>query len=298
MNLFIAWLQAARLRTLPLSVSGIIVGASMASADFFKTTIFWLAIMVTIGFQILSNFANDYGDAVKGADNNRKGEKRMVSSGIISKKQMQMGMVVLGGVTFFIASLLIFIAFGYDSLFTAFIFFNLTIICIIAALKYTVGKNPYGYLGLGDAFVFLFFGVVSVLGTYYLYAQNLSWYLLLPAITIGCFSVAVLNLNNLRDYETDKAVGKNTIVVKLGIKKAKQYHYALLILGMLTSIIYALIFANNILNLLYGIVFLPLLINIKTVQQNKEPSKLDGELKKVALSTFLFALLFAIFNVI
>lgn len=313
-----AWFAAARLRTLPLSVSGIIVGASagifektnllqaqldlefgglacLAGTTILESPMFWLAILVTVGFQVLSNFANDYGDGVRGTDAKREGEKRMVASGIISPKQMKTGMFITGIITFFLATVLIFMAFGNENFIISFVFFNLTIVSIIAAVKYTVGKKAYGYSGLGDVFVFLFFGLLSVLGSYYLFTHNLQWQLMLPAIAIGCFSTAVLNLNNMRDIENDAAAGKNTLVVKLGVKKAKQYHAFLLLFGMFSAIIYTAINYREPLQFVYLIAFIPFLLNIKTVFKNKVTMLLDGELKKVALSTFLFAILFSIF---
>ncbi len=305
-----AWVAAARLRTLPLSVSGIIVGASFGNFDslfgksftccfgcpaVWQSSLFWLAILVTIGFQVLSNFANDYGDGVRGTDEKREGEKRMVASGIISPKQMKIGMIITGIITFFIATILIFLAFGNENFVISFIFFNLTIVSIIAAVKYTVGKKAYGYSGLGDVFVFLFFGLLSVLGSYYLFTHTLNWLLLFPATAIGCFSTAVLNLNNMRDIESDSLGAKNTLVVKLGIDKAKKYHAFLLLFGMCCAIVFTVINYREPLQLLYLIAFVPFLFNIKTVFKNKSPMLLDGELKKVALSTFLFAILFSIF---
>ncbi len=304
------WIAAARLRTLPLSVSGIIIGASFGNFDslfekpfmccfgctaVWQSSLFWLAILVTVGFQVLSNFANDYGDGVRGTDAKREGERRMVASGIISPKQMKIGMFVTGIITFFLATLLIFMAFGNQNFIISFVFFNLTIVSIIAAVKYTVGKNAYGYSGLGDVFVFLFFGFLSVLGSYYLYTHNINLQLLLPAISIGCFSTAVLNLNNMRDIENDAAAGKNTLVVKLGSQKSKRYHAILLIFGMLCAIIFTAINYREPLQFVYLIAFIPFLLNIKTVFKNKSPMLLDSELKKVALSTFLFAILFSIF---
>lgn len=295
-----AWIAAARLRTLPLSVSGIIVGASLGNEAAthkhgWQSALFWLAILVTVGFQVLSNFANDYGDGVRGTDAKRQGEKRMVASGIILPKQMKIGMIITGAATFLLASLLIFMAFGNENFIVSFIFFNLTIVSIIAAVKYTVGKKAYGYSGLGDVFVFLFFGLLSVLGSYFLFTHNLQWQLLLPATAIGCFSTAVLNLNNMRDIETDATAGKNTLVVKLGSEKAKKYHAFLLLFGMFCAIIYTAINYREPLQFLFLIAFIPFLLNIKTVFKNKSPMLLDGELKKVALSTFLFAILFSIF---
>ncbi len=290
-----AWFAAARLRTLPLSVSGIIVGAGLASHYYYSSVLFWLAILVTIGFQVLSNFANDYGDGIRGTDTTRHGEKRMVASGIISPKQMKIGMIITGIITFFLATFLIFRAFGNENFVISFIFFNLTIVSIIAAVKYTVGKRAYGYSGLGDVFVFLFFGLLSVLGSYYLFTHQLQWQLLLPATAIGCFSTAVLNLNNMRDIENDAAAKKLTLVVKLGSTKAKKYHAFLLLFGMLCAVLYTIINYREPLQFIYLIAFIPFLLNIKTVLKNKSPMLLDGELKKVALSTFLFAILFSIF---
>lgn len=305
-----AWLAAARLRTLPLSVSGIIVGASFGNQHsliestfsccfgcpgVWQSSLFWLAILVTIGFQVLSNFANDYGDGIRGTDAKRQGEKRMVASGIISPKQMKIGMIITGVITFFLATILIFMAFGNKNFIISFIFFNLTIVSIIAAVKYTVGKKAYGYSGLGDVFVFLFFGMLSVLGSYYLFTHSLQWELLLPATAVGCFSTAVLNLNNMRDIESDTAAGKNTLVVKLGIQKAKKYHTFLLLFGMCCAVTYTLLNYREPLQFVFTIAFIPFIFNIKTVFQNKSPMLLDGELKKIALSTFLFAILFSIF---
>lgn len=307
-----AWIAAARLRTLPLSVSGIIVGASLgntisnqtsldlpftgnSSAHIWQSGIFWLAILVTIGFQVLSNFANDFGDGVRGTDAKRQGEKRMVASGIISPKQMKIGMIITGVITFFLATILIFIAFRNENLIISFVFFNLTIVSIVAAVKYTVGKKAYGYSGLGDIFVFLFFGFLSVLGSYYLFTHDLQWQLLLPATAIGCFSTAVLNLNNMRDIENDATAGKNTLAVKLGIQKAKKYHAFLLLFGMFSAVLFTVLNYREPTQLLYLIGFIPFVLNIKTVFKNKAPMLLDGELKKVALSTFLFAILFTIF---
>lgn len=311
-----AWIAAARLRTLPLSVSGIIVGTSlgfdvvftqeghildkiiggayaMGDLRFWQTPLFWCAILTTIGFQVLSNFANDYGDGVKGTDAKRQGEQRMVASGLITPEQMKRGMIVTGVVTMVIASMLIFLAFGNEHFLLAFVFFNLAIVSIIAAIKYTVGKKAYGYSGKGDVFVFLFFGLLSVLGSYFLFTKNLTLNLMLPAFSIGLFSTAVLNLNNMRDIHNDAAVGKNTLVVQLGKLRAKKYHYFLLCFGMLCALGYTVIHYSGPKQFIYLIAFIPFILNIITVARNEDPVKLDSELKKVALSTFLFAILFS-----
>lgn len=315
-----AWIGAARLRTLPLSVSGIIVGASLGinymlfgnehilltnaakgmeqlSRDsIWQSPIFWLAILTTIGFQVLSNFANDYGDGIKGTDDHREGEQRMVASGIISPKQMRQGMYITAAITLLIASMLIFAAFGNESFLLAFVFFNLAIASVIAAVKYTVGKKAYGYSGFGDLFVFIFFGIVAVVGSFFLFVKTIYLPVFLPAITIGTFSTAVLNLNNMRDIDNDARVGKHTLVVKMGSKNAKKYHYALLGFGMLSAVSFTLIEFKTLTQFLYAVAFIPLLINMIKVAKNKKPELLDGELKKVALSTFAFAILFSIFH--
>lgn len=307
-----AFIQAARLRTLPLSVSGIIVGCGLA--DFstidlppdgllvqflnpeLNLSIFILAILTTIGFQILSNFANDYGDGIKGTDNNRVGEQRLVASGIISPKQMKQAMIITAILTLIVAIALIYQAFGKDNFGYSILFFVLGIASIVAAIKYTVGKNAYGYSGFGDVFVFLFFGWLSVVGSYFLYTKSINWELFLPATTIGLLSIAVLNLNNMRDRIEDAKTNKNTLVVKMGSQKAKLYHYILIILALICAVTYVQLHYNSPIQYMFLLAFIPLLLNIVTVAKNIIHKELDSELKKVALSTFLFAILFAIFN--
>ena len=288
------YIKAARLRTLPLSVSGIIVGASITGNNLLQSPIFWLAIITTIGFQVLSNFANDYGDGVKGTDANREGEERMVASGAITPKQMKMAMIVTTIITLVVALLLIFKAFGADNFGYAILFFFLGIASIIAAIKYTVGKSAYGYSGFGDIFVFAFFGLLAVVGTYFLYAKALRWQTFLPAITIGALSTAVLNLNNMRDRVNDAVSNKNTLVVKLGAAKAKKYHYFLILSSLITAIVYTLLNYQSLFQLLFLVAYVPLIKHMVFVKNNTEEKQLDGELKKVALSTFLFAILFAV----
>ena len=294
------YIKAARLRTLPLSISGIIVGAFLGNAflntatSILESSIFWLAILTTIGFQVLSNFANDYGDGVKGTDDNREGEARMVSSGAITPKQMKTAMLLTGFVTLIVALLLIYVSFGKDNFIYSVIFFLLGVASIIAAIKYTVGKSAYGYSGFGDVFVFIFFGLLSVVGTYFLYTKQLNMAIFLPAISVGLLSTAVLNLNNMRDVNNDAKVGKNTLVVKIGSKKAKIYHYLLIIGALITALIYTFLYYKSPVQFIFLIAFIPLILNVVTVAKNKIQSELDSELKKVALSTFLFAILFGI----
>lgn len=302
-----SFIKAARLRTLPLSISGIIIG-SYLGVDYLNsispqsnprlviwtTPIFWFAILTTIGFQVLSNFANDYGDGIKGSDKNRTGEARMVSSGAITPKQMKSAMIITTIITLIIALLLIYVSFGRENFGYSMLFFGLGIASIAAAIKYTVGNSPYGYSGFGDIFVFLFFGLLSVLGSYFLYTKHFDFEILLPAISVGLLSAAVLNLNNLRDREEDEKNNKNTLVVRLGNEKSKRYHYFLIFGALVAALTYVFLDFKTIYQLLFLVAFVPLLKNVKTVSQNKIPADLDSELKKVALSTFLFAILLGI----
>jgi 1,4-dihydroxy-2-naphthoate polyprenyltransferase len=284
------WIQAARLRTLPLSVSGIIVGSAYAYHQGFSDwRILVLALLTTLGLQILSNYANDYGDGVKGTDANRIGEKRLVAAGIISAQQMKKAVLITAGITFIFALLLIYTAFGKENFGLSLIFILLGIGSIGAAIKYTVGKNAYGYSGFGDLFVFVFFGLLSVLGTHFLYVKAIDGLLILPAVAIGCLSVAVLNLNNMRDIENDRLAGKNTLVVKLGLENAKIYHYSLVISAIiLIYITEILMFLQPIVGTLAVLILLP---HIVFVYKNKVARELDSQLKVVALGTFFISLL-------
>ncbi len=290
-----SYLKAARLRTLPLSISGIIVGSFLAaSQNSFDWSIAILATLTTIGFQIISNFANDYGDGIKGTDTNRVGEARMVASGAISPSQMKKAIAITTFLTLVAAILLIYVSFGKENFAFSILFFVLGIIAIIAAIKYTVGKSAYGYSGFGDLFVFLFFGLLSVMGSYFLFTKQLHFIVFFPAIAIGLLSTAVLNLNNMRDRENDKKVGKNTLVVKIGAEFAKYYHYYLIIASLLFTLLYTLIAYKNPIQFLFLIAYIPLAKHLVFVTKNQEAPALDGELKKVAFSTFLFAILFGL----
>ena len=296
MSKFSSWVSAARLRTLPLSISGIVVGSSIAAhAGYFDIAIFSLALGTTLGLQILSNFANDYGDGVKGTDNEERiGPARALQSGLINQKEMKMAMVITAISTLFLALLLIYASFGRNEILSALIFTILGIVAIVAAIKYTVGSKAYGYRGMGDIFVFIFFGLVAVYGSYYLYSHDHEVISVFPAISIGFLSVAVLNLNNLRDRISDEKAGKYTLVVKLGDQKAKNYHYILILGAILCLLIYSVITTQELNDFIYIIAFVPLLFHLKRVVTNKDPRDLDPELKIVALSTFAVALLFAL----
>jgi len=291
------YIQAARLRTLPLSVSGILVGTGLAvSENKFNLFVFIFAIVTTIGFQVLSNFANDYGDGIKGTDDERVGEQRLIAAGLITPKQMKSAMMITIVLTLVSAIALIYAAFGSEDFIKSLMFFALGIASIVAAIKYTVGKSAYGYSGLGDVFVFLFFGLLGVLGSYYLYTHELTNILmLLPAAAFGMLSAAVLNLNNMRDQIQDKKANKNTLVVKLGSQKSKMYHFSLILGALVLLVLYRITqTAISYKDWLFVFAFIPLFLNLKTVAQNIIFRELDKELKKVALGTFFCAILFAL----
>jgi len=289
-----AWITALRLRTLPLSISGVITGSLIAlSKSIFDWKVFCLALTTTLFLQILSNLANDYGDNQNGADNlGRIGPERMVQSGVISAKEMKRmillfaTMASVSGVSLLLISHLEIFSVSF------FVLLILGILAIWAALTYTIGNNPYGYSGWGDLSVFLFFGLLSVIGTYYLYAGEITIDIFLPAISIGALSVGVLNINNMRDHDNDKATGKNTVVVKIGVSKAKYYHTALLATALIASLLY--MFVNHIYypGYLFVFILVPLAKHLLHVFRFQNPSSFDKELKKLALITILFSLAF------
>lgn len=285
------WIQAARLRTLPLSVSGIIVGSAYAYYQHKSNgIIFALALLTTLAFQILSNFANDYGDGIKGTDANRVGEKRLVASGEVSSAQMKQAVIVTGLISLLLALSLIFVSFGQDHFLFSLLFLVLGLASIAAAIKYTVGKNAYGYSGFGDVFVFIFFGLVSVLGSNFLFTKTLDWKLILPAIAIGLLSVAVLNLNNMRDIENDKIANKNTLVVKKGLAWAKKYHEVIILIASLSFMLFCTLLRVPLFPILA--INIPLLFHLRKIKSAQHYADFEPELKKVALSTFALSLLF------
>lgn len=288
------WFAAARLRTLPLSVSGILVGNGVAWLEgSFSWSLFILALLTTIAFQVLSNFANDYGDGVKGTDNDQRlGPKRVLQQGLLTKAALKKGIQITAGVSLLFALSLIYLAFGSEDWGKALFFITLGLASIIAAIKYTIGDSAYGYYALGDLFVFLFFGGVSVLGSYYLQTQLLPLTLILPAASIGLFSTAVLNLNNLRDMDNDRASNKLTVPLLLGYDKGRIYHSFLVITAFVLSSIYAFLNAESVFSYLFLLLFLPLGNHLIRVSKSKGGKSLDPELKVVAVSTFFFAIVF------
>lgn len=292
---FKAWMQAVRLRTLPLALASIAMGSFLAADEgLFNVLIFILAAITTIFLQILSNLANDYGDSLHGADStDRKGPKRSVQSGSISAKSMKIAISITAILSLLSGTLLLLTAIeNLDASF--FIFFLLGIAAILAAMGYTMGKNPYGYAGFGDLFVLLFFGLLGVLGTCFLYTGYLNVYHMLPALTSGLFATAVLNVNNIRDIESDDLAGKRSVPVRIGREKAVIYHWFLLGTGFSLAIIYVIIEYESPFQFLF-IISLPLFIQNGLEVQNKSmASELDPSLKKMAISSLIFTLLFGL----
>ena len=299
MNKFKTWIGAIRLRTLPLSLSGIIVGSALAgSLGHWDSMIFVAAMLTTVLFQILSNLANDLGDSQKGTDNvHRVGPARSVQSGQISMREMKRGVIFFVVLSCLSAAGLIYLSLPNLSRNLLVFYGFLALLSVLAAMLYTLGKSAYGYSGLGDIMVFLFFGFVSVLGVFSLYGLTFEWLTVLPAITIGCWSAAVLNLNNMRDIINDEASGKRTMVVKIGYQRAKYYHVTLVFFGLFLWVMLVSFFVYILYSLFPLLALIPSIIipgHLKRVLSANEPSSLDSELKKVALLTFFSAFLFAI----
>lgn len=289
------WLSAFRLKTLPLAFSSIFMGAAISyDHQFFNWNILLLALLTATFLQILSNLANDYGDALSGVDDeNRLGPTRAIQSGEVSIKEMKIAVILFSLLSLFSGIALLVVSFSKISgLFVLFLIVGL--LAIAAAIKYTVGKNAYGYSGLGDIAVFIFFGIVGVIGSSYLFNQTILFINVLPAISIGVFAVGVLNLNNLRDIENDAIHGKNTIVVNFGKSWGKNYHYLLITVGWIMFIWFLIYSSSELINYL-PLVLLPVFIaNLIAVKRHNDPKELIDKLKQLAIGTFGFTMLYFI----
>lgn len=292
--MIIAWIKAFRLRTLPLSFSVIIVGSALAwQAEAFGLGIFLLALLTTLFLQILSNLSNDYGDAVSGVDFcGRIGPERMVQSGAITPQQMKCAMWVFAALALLSGVALLLVAYpnlkavGFETMLIV------GLCSIAAAVCYTVGRKPYGYLGLGDLFVFIFFGLVGVGGSYALYTGTLGIEQCLPAASIGLLSVGVLNMNNMRDFQSDSLSGKKTLVVRIGLARARVYHVMVMTLAIVLIVAYVF-FWGEWWQLLALLATPKVFENIIIVLRERNNTLLDSQLKEVSVATFLLSLLFA-----
>lgn len=286
------YIASFRLRTLPLSLSGIFLGSLLAAGEgYFHWPSFLLAIATTLSLQILSNLANELGDLQKGTDNEeRLGPIRSIQSGVLGLQEFKRTILIFIILSVIFGSALVYTAF--DSLFSkdGLIMLILGATAIVAAIKYTVGENAYGYRGLGDLFVLLFFGLLSTAGAYFLMKHQILWSIFLPAIAIGFLSTGVLNLNNMRDIENDRHCGKRTIPVMIGIRNAKIYHFTLIIGAFLCMTIYAILKFQHIYNLLF-LLTLPLFVIHLGKVACGHGRELDPQLKFLSVSTLIFALI-------
>ncbi|MFQ5603885.1 MAG: 1,4-dihydroxy-2-naphthoate polyprenyltransferase [bacterium] len=282
------WFSALRLRTLPLATASISLGCFLAASENnFNWRVAALCFATAIILQILSNLANDYGDSLHGADgSHRKGPQRAVQSGKISKAAMRTALVVFISLALMVGFLLI----KNESL----LFYAAGLAAILAALTYTVGPNPYGYAGLGDIFVLIFFGIIGVFGSYYLQTHRWNLLVLFPALACGLFCVAVLNINNIRDMASDRLAGKFTIPVRLGEKNARIYHWLLLIMGMVCALIFTLLTFKSPWQFLFLINIPLLFLNGYGISLKFEAAEIDPYLKQMAIITLLFSFSFGV----
>ncbi|MDB5241713.1 MAG: 1,4-dihydroxy-2-naphthoateoctaprenyltransferase, partial [Spirosoma sp.] len=304
-----SWIAAARPRTLPLSLASIILGSLLALANLqFSWKVMVLASLTTIFLQILSNFANDYGDAVSGKDTDQRvGPRRAVATGDISREAMLRGIIITAFLSLISGIWLLLESFrdagSVGSYFSAipprfWFFLLLGLLSIAAAVGYTNGKRPYGYAGLGDIAVLIFFGWVGVLGTYFLHTLSFVPLLLLPATSVGLFATGVLNINNIRDIETDSQTGKRSIPTRLGLALAIRYHWGLLIAGMACALAYSFFNDAPLVSYLYVLAFPLFVLNGRSVARHKRPAELNARLGQLALTTLLFVVLFGIGQVL
>ncbi|GAB3221815.1 1,4-dihydroxy-2-naphthoate polyprenyltransferase [Spirosoma arcticum] len=298
------WIAAARPRTLPLSLASIILGSLLALANVqFSWTIALLASLTTIFLQVLSNFANDYGDAVSGKDTDQRvGPRRAVATGDITKEAMLRGIVITAVLSLVSGVWLLIESFrdsGTSNIPPRFwIFLILGLLSIAAAVGYTNGKRPYGYAGFGDIAVLVFFGWVGVLGTYFLHTLSFVPLLLLPATSVGLFATGVLNINNIRDIETDTMTGKRSIPARLGRSLAIRYHWGLLIAGMACALTYSFLNEASWVGYIYVLAFPLFVLNGRAVATHERPAELNARLGQLALSTLLFVVLFGVGQVL
>lgn len=294
-----SWIIAARLRTLPLAFTGPIVGSCVAYTNHsFRWAVAIGSIITTLLLQILSNFANDYGDFVKGTDHNRKGPTRALQSNLVTVEEMKKAIYIVSLLSLFSGTILVFLFAAHLSLELKLLFFILGLSAIYAAVKYTVGNKPYGYHGWGDVVVFLFFGLVSTVGTFVLHTGTFDALILLPAISMGMLSAAVLNINNIRDYHEDKQHNKTTLVVILGQQNARHYHATIITIAWILLLIPVILQYHSPIQLVF-IVTLPLFVKgIIQIFRSSEADILNNELKRLALSTFLLSILWGVGQII
>ena len=280
-----------RLRTLPLSTGGVILGILLATADF-KVDI-WVGVLIvltTVCLQILSNLSNELGDVLHGTDTaDRKGPQYGLNGGVLTIGEMKVLIAVFVVLCLVFGTAMTLKSFGTLWDLTPILVLLMGAGAIMGAMKYTLGRNPYGYRGLGDVYVFLFFGLVAVLGSYFVASHTLFWRLLLPGAAVGCFSVGVLNVNNIRDMETD-AANRVTMAIRLGEKRAKIYQTILIVLGWILMLAYCQLRMFSWWHYLF-VLTLPLFVLHLRGLWKRSGKALDPMLPLLVMATFLFCLL-------
>ncbi|MFO7664473.1 MAG: 1,4-dihydroxy-2-naphthoate polyprenyltransferase [Chloroflexota bacterium] len=294
------WVNAARPRTLPLALASIIMGTALAAAQgFFSWPVAFLCILTAVLLQILSNLANDYGDSLHGADHGeRQGPQRAVQSGLVSQLEMRRAIAITVMLTVASGLGLLWVAFGRDGLSLAVLFILLGAAAIGAAITYTAGKMPYGYAGLGDLAVLAFFGWVGVAGSYFVQTTTIDWLILWPATACGLLAVAVLNVNNIRDMESDRMAGKFSIPVRLGLSRARLYHWILLISATICAAVYVFLTFVSLWQFLFLLAVPMLVRNGLAVSRTQALASLNPWLKQMSLATLVFVLLFSLGQVV
>jgi 1,4-dihydroxy-2-naphthoate octaprenyltransferase len=320
------WIEALRLRSLPMSLAGALVASGLAAGvGAFRWEVFALLVATVLALQVLANFADEYGDLQKGADTDeRVGPKRGMQRGEISFGQMRGALIAMTAFSFVLGVSLILVALGLSPV-RILIFMALGAFALFAAIGYTVGKRAYGYRGLADLFCLVCFGLLVVCGGYYLYAHTVTVASLLAAFGIGLLVCGMLNLNNMRDRETDAKTGKNTLVVRLGANRARVYHWLLVVLGMLCLVGASLVLAwngsmattdssvpplgNSVpplgnsavalaswgwWRLTYLLAFIPLILHLRAVNRVKEPASYDALMRPYSLCVIVISVLFAL----
>ena len=305
MATFKTWIRAARPRTVLLSFSGVLLGGFLALDQLRSLSlskgrpylVILFAALTAILLQILSNLANDYGDFKKGTDGaKRVGPQREMQSGAITEKEMRLGIAVVSALCLLFGGVLIFIL-ARPTWQELAVFAALGLGAVLAALLYTLGKRPYGYQGLGDLFSFFFFGWAAVAGTFYLATKALDFSVLLPASAMGFLSNAVLNINNMRDMENDRASGKNSLVVKLGLKKAFVYHCLLISGAFICLTVYLILHHTAWYSYLFWLLS-PIYIKDLVAIKKTTPELLDPFLGRQVKHSFLVVLVYGLLLVL
>ncbi len=290
-----ALIYSMRLRTLPLSLAGVVLGILLACVEHkVSWPVIVLTLLTTVLLQILSNMSNELGDFLNGTDSEgREGPMYSLSEGLLTKQDFRVSIAVLVALCCLSGAAMTWLSWGTLWQTEPLCIIALGACAIWAAMRYTLGKNPYGYRGLGDVSVFIFFGLVPVLGGYYVACHEIdSWLFLLPAVGIGCFSVGVLNVNNTRDMKSDAGT-RITLPLLMGERRAKIYQTALIVVGWIAMLVFVALRYTSLWNLLF-LLTMPFYIKHLRGVWKRHGHDLDPMLPLLVISTFLLALLMGV----